>query len=114
LDEDIYISSSNLEQNSQHPKKNINLSPVFQISPGIWYGFWTIVWFWYISSHRQIHSPWPMADFASCSAEELQQLAATLSDAERQTLREALRLLEVGTPGPGAPGTILLPTGEDR
>lgn len=35
-----------------------------------------------------------MADFASCSAEELQQLAATLSDAERQTLREALRLLE--------------------
>lgn len=35
-----------------------------------------------------------MADVASCSAEELQQLAATLSDKERQTLREALRLLE--------------------
>ena len=35
-----------------------------------------------------------MANFATCSAEELQQLAAALSDAERQSLREALQLLE--------------------
>ena len=45
-----------------------------------------------------------MADFATASAEELQRRAAALSDAERQTLREALQLLEEtgGTRGPGA------------